>query len=160
MKLRPATADDAQWINAAYERVGFLPSDLSRELVIVAALDGAPAGLGRLVPAGEDACELGGMLVFDEFRGRGVARAIIDELLLHADGRRVYCIPFADLESVYAKAGFARCAIDDSVPRHVREKVEWCERAMTRPVILMRLTSESTPDALPSPPRTSRDTSR
>lgn len=141
MKLRAAAPADAHWINAAYERVGFLPSDLSRELVIVSELDGARAGLGRLVPAGENACELGGMLVFDEFRGRGVARAIIDELLRHADGRRVYCIPFADLEPVYATAGFACCEVDESVPQHVREKVEWCKRELDRAVILMRLVS-------------------
>jgi N-acetylglutamate synthase-like GNAT family acetyltransferase len=159
VKLRRATADDAQWINAAYEGVHFQPSDFSRELVIVAEIDEAHAGVGRLVPAGEDACELGGMLVFDAFRGRGVARAIIDELLRHANGGRVFCIPFADVESVYAKAGFARRAIDESVPQHVREKVEWCERELVRAVILMELTSESTPDALPSPPRTSRGTS-
>ena len=141
MKLRRATSDDAAWVNAAYDGVHFQHSDLLRDLVIVAEIDGARAGLGRLVPAGEGACELGGMLVFDEFRGRGVARAIIDELLRHAAGRRVFCIPFADLESVYAKAGFARRALDDSVPRHVREKVEWCERELDRAVILMELTT-------------------
>jgi N-acetylglutamate synthase-like GNAT family acetyltransferase len=136
VKLRRATEEDAAWINAAYADVHFLPSDLSRDLVVVAELDGEHAGLGRLVPAGE-ACELGGMLVFDAFRGRGIARAIIDELLRQAGEREVYCIPFADLEPIYAKAGFTRRERDESLPAHILEKLEWCEREMERPVILM-----------------------
>jgi N-acetylglutamate synthase-like GNAT family acetyltransferase len=139
MHLRQATAADSGWINAAYADVHFQSSDLSRELVIVAELDGERAGLGRLVPAGEEACELGGMLVFDAFRGRGVARVIIDELLRHANGRAVYCIPFADLEPIYERAGFRRRARRDDVPEYVKEKLEWCEREIRRPVILMEL---------------------
>ena len=137
MRLRRATPADAGWINAAYAEVKFLPSDLHRDLVVVAELDGQHAGLGRLVPAGEEACELGGMLVFDEFRGRGVASAIIAELLRHADGRTVYCIPFADLEPIYEKAGFRTRDRAGDLPQHVREKLEWCEREIARPVILM-----------------------
>ena len=137
MRLRRATAADSGWINAAYADVHFQPSDLARDLVIVAELDGEHVGIGRLVPAGKEACELGGMLVFDAFRGRGVARAIIDELLRHADGRAVYCIPFADLEPIYEKAGFRRRERRDDVPEHVREKLAWCEREIDRDVILM-----------------------
>ena len=151
MRLRTATPSDSGWINAAYADVHFQPSDLGRDLVVVAELDGEHAGIGRLVPAGEEACELGGMLVFDAFRGRGVARAIIDELLRHADGRKVYCIPFADLEPIYEKAGFRRRERGDDLPEYVREKLEWCEREIpAREVILMELTSARTPDALPS----------
>jgi N-acetylglutamate synthase-like GNAT family acetyltransferase len=138
VKLRRATEADAGWINAAYADVHFQLSDLSRDLLIVAELDGEHAGIGRLVPAGE-AYELGGMLVFDAFRGRGVAKAIIDELLRHAGGREVYCIPFADLEPIYAKAGFVRRERDESLPAHVLEKLDWCEREMARAVILMAL---------------------
>lgn len=141
MKLRVATAADADWINAAYAEVAFQTSDLSREVLIVAELDGERAGIGRLVPASEDACELGGMLVFEQFRGRGVARAIVDELLRHAGGRTVYCIPFADLEPIYAKAGFVRCEPDATLPRYVSDKLEWCRRKVRRPVILMVLAS-------------------
>ncbi len=143
MNLRRATPEDAAWVNAAYDGVRFQHSDLSREIVIVAELDGARAGVGRLVPAGEDAYELGGMLVFDDFRGRGVARALIGELLRHAGDRRVYCIPFADLEPVYAKEGFVRIAPDAPLPEHVAKKLQWCEREMTRPVILMRLAAQA-----------------
>jgi GNAT superfamily N-acetyltransferase len=137
MRLRTATANDAEWINERYASVHFQPSELAHELVIVAEVDGVAAGIGRLVPAGEDACELGGMLVLEEFRGRGLARALIEELLRHAGGRHVYCIPFADLEPIYAAAGFVRIPRDGALPEYVREKIAWCEREIDRKVILM-----------------------
>jgi GNAT superfamily N-acetyltransferase len=140
MRLRTAIAADADWINERYASVHFQPSDLSRELLIVAELDdGTPTGIGRLVPAGPGACELGGMLVFEEYRGRGIARLIIDELLRHAAGRTVYCIPFADLEPIYAAAGFTRRSRDGALPEYVREKLDWCDREVGRVVILMEL---------------------
>jgi GNAT superfamily N-acetyltransferase len=137
MNLRLANTDDAQWINERYASVHFQPSNLSRDLMVVAEIDGAAAGIGRLVPAGEHACELGGMLVFEEFRGRGMARAIIEELLRHANGRAVYCIPFAELEPIYAGAGFVRIIPDEELPAYIREKLDWCAREIDRPVILM-----------------------
>jgi len=137
MRLRLAGANDQGWINERYDSVHFLRSDLSHDLVVVAEMDGQPAGIGRLVPAGADACELGGMLVFEEFRGRGVARAIIEELLAHAAGRTVYCVPFADLEPIYEGAGFVRTGPDDALPSHIREKLDWCAREIDRKVLLM-----------------------
>jgi GNAT superfamily N-acetyltransferase len=141
VNLRTANSDDERWINVRYASVHFLPSDFTRDLVIVAEIDGDPAGIGRLVPAGEHACELGGMLVFEEFRGRGIARAIIDKLLRGANRRTVYCIPFAELEPIYAGAGFIRVTPDDTLPPYISEKLEWCEREINRPVILMELPS-------------------
>jgi len=139
MNVRLAKLDDATWINERYASVHFQPSNLSRDLMVVAEIDGAPAGIGRLVPAGEHACELGGMLVFEEFRGRGIARAIIEELLRHVDGRAVYCIPFAELEPIYAGAGFVRIIPDETLPAYIHKKLDWCAHEIDRPVILMEL---------------------
>jgi len=115
-----------------------MPSDLSREVVVIAEIEGVPAGVGRLVPYGE-VYELGGMLVFEEFRGRGVARAIIDELLRRAD-RDVYCIPFADLTALYESAGFV-AAKEQEAPAAIREKVSWCRQTYDRAVMLLCRTS-------------------
>lgn len=134
MKLRVAQPDEEPWLNARYDEVGFQHSDLTRDLQIIAELDGQRAGTGRLVPLGENAVELGGMLVLDPFRGRGVAKKIIEELLRHAGGREVYCIPFRDLEPIYAAAGFAR---SESGPEKAMAKVEWCKR-YERGVVLMK----------------------
>jgi GNAT superfamily N-acetyltransferase len=138
MTLRTATPDDEAWINERYARVHFIPSDFSRETVVVAELDGAPAGMGRLVPAGAGAFELGGMYVFDEHRGRGIARKIVDELIRIAGNHDVYCIPFADLTALYASAGFAP-ADPANATSHVREKLDWCRREHERPVVLLKL---------------------
>lgn len=156
MHLRRARVEEEAWLNERYAEVDFQLSDLDRDLQLVAELDGELAGTGRLVPVGENSVELGGMLVLDRFRGRGIARAIIDELLRHAAGRRVYCIPFADIETIYTAAGFVRC--EDGPPK-VMAKVAWCNETYPRGVVLLEyLTTGSTPDALPSPPRTTRGT--
>jgi len=132
--LRSARLEELRWINERYAEVGFVPSTLEHEIVIVAEIDGERAGIGRLVDIDEHACELGGMLVFERFRGRGVSRAIIDALLARANGRDVFCIPFAELEALYAGAGFART---DDAPPKVLEKFAWCQRTYDKPVLLM-----------------------
>jgi N-acetylglutamate synthase-like GNAT family acetyltransferase len=138
MKLRTATPGDAPWIDEQYEIAGFLPSDLQRDTVVIAEIDGQRAGLGRLVPAGDETFELGGMWVPDAFRGHGLARAIVDELIRRAEDAAVYCVPFANLEALYASAGFQRIARDGAPPK-VQEKLEWCDREVKREVILMKL---------------------
>lgn len=134
MNLRTATSDDEPWINARYASVHFIPSDLARDRVVIAEIDGAPVGMGRLVPAGEGAYELGGMFVLDAYRGRGIARAIVDELIRLANGADLYCIPFADLTALYAAAGFEHAdpthathtSARSSPGAHASIRVRWC----------------------------------
>lgn len=138
MVLRSAGPDDAGWIDEQYLTAGFIPSDLTRDTVVIAEIDGVRAALGRLVPVGDGAFELGGMFVLDAFRGRGVARAIVDELIRRAAGAELYCVPFADLEALYAAAGFHRVE-RAGAPAKVQEKLEWCDREVKRAVVLMKL---------------------
>ena len=140
MLLRTATPEDAGWIQEQYEKVHFIPSDLERDTVIVAEVDGQCAGIGRLVPAGENAYELGGMFVDDAYRGRGVAHAIVNELIQRAGSKEVFCVPFADLETLYAESGFRRIE-PVGIPGKIQEKLDWCAREIARPVILMKLTT-------------------
>lgn len=135
MHVRRARPDETAWINERYDEIEFKRSAPERDFMLVAELDGERAGLGRLVPVGEDACELGGIVVFEQFRGRGVARAIVDELLRNAGERAIYCIPFSDLVPLYAAAGFVETG---SAPRPLMEKVEWCKVTYPRGVTLMR----------------------
>ena len=136
--LRTARPEETGWINEQYAKVHFIPSDPKRDTIVVAESDGMRAGIGRLVDVGEGACELGGMFVLDEFRGRGIARAIVGELIRRAGGRDVYCIPFADLEAFYASAGF-RTIEPVGIPAKIQEKLDWCAREIARPVVLMKL---------------------
>lgn len=136
MLVRTARPDELGWMNEQYRQVRFIPSDV-HDTMMIAELDGERAAFGRLVEAGDHAYELGGIYVFEAFRGRGVARAIVEELIRRGAGREIYCIPFADLEALYAAAGFRRVE-PVGVPRKIREKLEWCEREMGRAVVLMK----------------------
>jgi N-acetylglutamate synthase-like GNAT family acetyltransferase len=138
MWIRTAKPEETGWINEQYAKVNFIPSDPEHETIVIAELDGERAGFGRLVRAGEHAYELGGMFVFEHFRGRGVARAIVAELIRRAGDAEVYCIPFADLEELYAASGFRRIEAVD-VPEKIQEKLDWCARSIARAVILMKL---------------------
>jgi GNAT superfamily N-acetyltransferase len=135
--LRRALPEDLDWVNARYAEADFQPS-ATTHLVLIAEVDGAPAGLGRLVPAGPGTVELGGMYVLPAHRGGGVAAALIAALLAAAAGARVYCVPYAHLAALYERAGFAEVAEGAAVPAAVREKLACCKRHYAQPVRLMQ----------------------
>jgi GNAT superfamily N-acetyltransferase len=103
-RARPA---QLAWINQRYAEVDFVPCGPA-DIVALAEADGVPAGLGRVVPVQDGVGELGGMLVFDEFRRRGLAKPLIAWLLEAAGAEVLYCLPFAPLEGMYAAMGFER----------------------------------------------------
>lgn len=137
LSIRLAVPADLAWANARYAEVDFVPSGPD-ELIAIAAIDGAPAGLGRLVPLGPGVAELGGMLVFDAFKGHGLARRIIARLREIPEFGTLYCLPFAKLEGLYASMGFARIGDGPEVPPHVARKYRWCNEHYPEPVLLMR----------------------
>jgi N-acetylglutamate synthase-like GNAT family acetyltransferase len=134
--LRAASPGDLAWINERYRSIDFrlsTPDDLQ----VVAELDGKPAGLGRIVPIEGRIGELGGMLVFDEYRGTGLSKAIIAFLAQTNRFDFLYCLPFANLESLYEGFGFRRVDAGSSLPVKVREKYHWCAAFYNEPVLLM-----------------------
>lgn len=135
--FRLAQANDLDWVNARYAAIDFVPSPPTDQ-VIIAACAGEPAGLGRVVPLAPGIGELGGMLVFEPFQGRGLAKAIIASLCALPGFDTLYCLPFAELEAMYAAMGFARAADDGAVPPQVSKKYRWCNEHYGKPVLLMR----------------------
>lgn len=135
--IRLAQAADLAWINARYAEIDFVPSD-ANDLVVIASVDGVAAGQGRVVPVGPRAGELGGMLVYDAFKGRGLARDIIASLCALPGFDVLYCLPFAELEGLYASMGFAQTPDDAGVPQHVAQKYRWCNEHYDKPVLLMK----------------------
>ncbi|MCG2583176.1 GNAT family N-acetyltransferase [Massilia sp. TS11] len=135
--LRLATAADLDWINARYAEIDFLPSDDSHVLVL-AEVDGAPAGMGRIVPTGAGTGELGGMYVLPAFQGRGLAQQIVRMLLQQPGFDQLYCVPFAHLTALYASLGFRPVGLDAQVPAEVAHKFQWCQGHYPQPVALMR----------------------
>lgn len=124
---RQARADEIDWINERYAEVAFKPSDYDREYIVIVEYDGSPAGIGRLVQIDEHHCELGGIYAFPEYRGKGVARAIVSSLLEQNpyNGATIWCLPFENLTGFYQGFGFRE---DETItpPAEVAKKLAWC----------------------------------
>ena len=140
--IRRAAPPELSWVNERYPEVGFVASD-ARDLVLIAAIDGARAGLGRLVPLARGESELGGIYVLPEFRGRSVASAIVRHLVDAGALERLYCIPFTPLVPFYQGFGFHPAVTGTPVPEVIANKVRWCQSKYSQPVsLLVRLPAE------------------
>lgn len=147
IEVRPAELDELEWANARYAEVEFRPSSPS-DLIAVAEVMGERAGLGRLVPVEPGAEELGGIYVFPRFRSLGVSKAIIEFLVQRARAEDLYCLPFCNLEDLYASFGFAPIRNQHAVPPEVKQKHAWCNERYSTPVLLLgrRRGEPSSPD--------------
>jgi GNAT superfamily N-acetyltransferase len=137
VEVREAASGELPWVNLKYREVDFLPSSPS-DLIAVAEVMGARAGLGRLVPIEPCAEELGGIYVFPEFRSLGVSRAIVDFLVRRSRCEDLYCLPFCNLEDLYASFDFSSVRERAGVPPQIKRKHEWCNQHYSTPVLLMR----------------------
>ncbi|MEW6736933.1 MAG: GNAT family N-acetyltransferase [Acidobacteriota bacterium] len=142
IRVRKAEADEITWINSCYDTVEFLHSDLGNEVVAIAEVDNQRAGLGRLVKVGDDIFELGGMLVFEQYRGLGLSKKIIEFLIKQATCyKAIYCIPFEHLDKLYYSMGFNNCNNFTSVPEKVIDKYNWCKSHYPHNVLLLEINS-------------------
>lgn len=83
-------------------------------MVAVDASDGL-LGCGQVKPHGKDILELASIAVQPDHRGRGIARAIIERLLVDSP-RPLYLICRAPLGSFYEKWGFRALSIQQMPP--------------------------------------------
>ncbi|MCB1051419.1 MAG: GNAT family N-acetyltransferase [Acidobacteria bacterium] len=134
--IQRAQPDELEWVNARYQEVQFMPSQ-SEDWIVIARVDGLPAGLGRIVPINSAVGELGGMVVLPEFQGLGLANAIIQSLLEHSPFSTLYCLPFVELRDLYGKFGFKTPQHMDQIPNSVREKHAWCNQTYAKSVLLL-----------------------
>lgn len=89
--------------------------DWKRFVLAVNAQD-VMIGCGQLKPHGEDILELASLAVYPEYRGQGVARAII-EYLLQDGPRPLYLMCESSLGPMYEKFGFRGLTYDE-MPRY------------------------------------------
>ena len=137
--IRQAQTHELDWVNARYAEIGFAPSQ-ANEVILIAEVEGQPAGLGRLVPLSETSSELGGIFVFPELRGQGLATRIVAELVDHAQSyETVYCIPFRHLTPFYKSFGFRDLPATDATPEAVALKRAWCSETYPEPTDLLVL---------------------
>jgi N-acetylglutamate synthase-like GNAT family acetyltransferase len=104
--LRPARETEAGTIKDLIHSVGINPLELDwrRFLVAVDAQDQVIA-VGQIKPHGKDIQELASIAVIPDYRGQGLARAIIEHLLKDSP-RPLYLTCLSSMEPLYEKFGF------------------------------------------------------
>ena len=117
--LRPATEVDFPEIKSLIRMVRINPTGLNWHRFTV-AVDGGECliGRGQLKPVPGDLTELASLAVLPAFRHQGIARALIEHLLLAAP-RPVYLTCRSGLGVLYKKFGFQALDIDE-MPSYYR----------------------------------------
>jgi amino-acid N-acetyltransferase len=117
--IRPATEADAQGIKALIHAVQINPMGLDwRRFVLAEDASGTVLGCGQIKPHEPGVRELASIAVWPQYRGQGVARAIIERLLEdNQDVLYLMCMP--PLRALYEKFGFREIEADE-MPRYFR----------------------------------------
>ena len=115
--LRPAQEAESRVIKDLIHLTGINPMGLDWKRFVVAVNDQDQViGIGQLKPHGTEILELASIAVFPEYRGQGVASAIIEHLL--KDGPRpLYLMCESSLGALYEKFGF-RSIVYEEMPRY------------------------------------------
>ncbi len=125
-------------IQATWDAIEFARSGESDRVLVAINARGERVGQGRLVPVGDGHVELGGMWTRDDWRGRGVAGALVRALLEAAGAATVWCVPWADLAEFYNGLGLSESTPTESAPEKIREKLSYCRARYPRAVALLR----------------------
>lgn len=116
-RIRPATRRDRSAIRRLVWKVRINPFRLHwRNFIVAVSGDGTIVGCGQLKPHGTHTTELASIAVEEEYRKRGVARALIDQLSERAS-RPLYLVCLPMLCGFYTRFGF-EIVDSDPLPRH------------------------------------------
>jgi N-acetylglutamate synthase-like GNAT family acetyltransferase len=114
--LRQAVAADSSAIRALIHAVRINPLDLDwRNFIVAESSAGEFIGCGQVKQHGDGSQELASIAVIAAWRGRGVARAII-EYLLNAQGGVLYLTCRSSLGAFYEQFGFRAITAADMPP--------------------------------------------
>lgn len=118
-QLRPAQASDAPGIKSLIRSVHINPMGLDWQRFIIAESQEAPIlGCGQVKPHTGGIWELASIAVWPQYRGRGIARQIIETLLAGHPGA-LYLMCAAPICPLYEKFGFHLLNASE-VPRYFR----------------------------------------
>lgn len=114
--LRRAAAPDAAAIRQLIHDVRIYPIGLDwRRFLLAVTSEGELIGCGQVKPHGDGTRELASIAVVPSWRGRGVARAIIERLLADHPGA-LYLTCLASNGPFYEKFGFRSIGQDEMPP--------------------------------------------
>jgi len=115
--LRPARELEFRVIKDLIHLTGINPMGLDWKRFIVAVNDQDQVlGIGQIKPHGEVVLELASIAVYPEYRGQGIAGAIIEHLLRDSP-RPLYLTCISSLGPLYEKFGFREISRDE-MPRY------------------------------------------
>ena len=115
--VRPALESESAQIKALINLVGINPSGLDwKRFLVAVGENGRVLGCGQIKPHGGDIRELASIAVLPEYRGRGIARAVI-EMLLRENPKPLYLMCISHNRPMYEKFGFQSIA-DSEMPRY------------------------------------------
>jgi N-acetylglutamate synthase-like GNAT family acetyltransferase len=116
-RIRVATQEDFLPIRKLIHAVRINPMGLDwRHFLVAVSPENMLLGCGQIKPHFDGTLELASIAVQEHVRGLGVARAIIEEILLRERRRPLYLMCRARLESLYAKFGFRAIGLKDMPP--------------------------------------------
>ena len=118
--VRPATESDQEEISALVRGARLNPSSLRWERFVVAEGEDGIAGIAQVRIHRDGARELASMVVRDELRDRGIATALVDELLA-AERGAVYVLVDEPYAKHFARWGFGPVPMS-GLPRSMRRQ--------------------------------------
>lgn len=105
-EIRPALETESGQIKALIHEVGINPTGLHwRRFWVAVDAQGQVIGCGQVKPHGGNILELASIAVKQEFQGQGIARAIIERLLVQTS-RPLYLMCVEHNGPMYEKFGF------------------------------------------------------
>jgi N-acetylglutamate synthase-like GNAT family acetyltransferase len=118
-KIRPALETESKQITDLIHLVGIIPSGLDwRRFVVAVDEAGKVLSCGQLKPHGEGIVELASIATLPEYRGQGLAHAVMDDLLQKAP-RPLYLMCIAHNGPMYEKLGFHAISVEE-MPKYFR----------------------------------------
>lgn len=118
VQLRPAAAQDEETIRALVRRAGINPFGLSWSRFTVAEdPQGQVVGCGQLKPHKDGTLELASLAVQEEWRGRGLGRRLVEDLIERADGE-LWLMCRSSLVSFYGRQGFVEVPPEGEQPAY------------------------------------------
>ena len=120
IRLRPATREDQPTIRRLVHQANINPLDLDWQRFLLAVDEaGAALGCGQVKPHRDGSRELSSIVVIESWRRRGVARALIERLMVEA-GPPLWLTCRSGLVPLYVRFGFGLVGPDEPQPAYFR----------------------------------------